>query len=253
MTADTLTAPPAKPGRRRRAAWWAIPAVALALAVLAFMLTPYIPPDIAGSRADMHGDRARYALLIGHIAFGTVAVLTGLLQFWPRLRARRPRAHRWTGRAYFYAGIFPAAALALPVTALAEQGVSNQAALLATTVAWTATGIAGLRAARSRRFGDHRRWMIRNYAITMSILASRLWAGPLFALVVALGDTRAYQGDQTAMIHDIAGTGAWLGLLANLLVAELIIRRRRAKPAAITRATASAGSATSTTSPPASR
>ncbi|GIG66995.1 DUF2306 domain-containing protein [Phytomonospora endophytica] len=223
--------------RRRRPRW--LLALSLAtLALLTFMLWAYIPPDIDTSRADMHGDRLRYALLVAHMAFGTVATVAGLLQFWPVLRARHPRVHRWTGRAYFYLGIFPAGVLAVPVTIASEQGVSNQAALLTLTALWLATGVAGLRATLARRYADHRRWMIRNYALTLVILASRVWGGPLFAIVFALEDSRVYQGNTTAMIHDIASAGAWLSLLVNMLVAEWIIHRRRGRGSSSTPAAA---------------
>lgn len=215
------------PTRRRRRPWGLITITVVTVGLLVFMLWAYVPPDIAASRADMHGDQLRYALLVGHIAFGTIATLAGLLQFWPVLRARHPRLHRWTGRAYFYLGIFPAALIAVPVVALSEQGVSNQAALLMMTMLWVATGVAGLRATLQRRYADHRRWMIRNYAITLAIFASRLWGGPLFAIVFALEDTRVYQGNQVAMIHDVASAGAWLALMVNMLAAEAIIHRRK--------------------------
>lgn len=209
-----------------RRPWWLLALATGTLALLVYMLWAYVPPDIATSRADMHGDQVRYGLLVAHIGFGAIATVAGLLQLWPRLRARRPRLHRWTGRAYFFLGVFPAAVLAIPVTLWAEQGVSNQAALLVTTGIWLATGIAGLRAARERRFADHRAWMIRNFAVTLSLSTSRLWGGPLALIVFSLEDSRVYEGDLTAMIHDMASAGAWLSLTANLLVAEACIRRR---------------------------
>ena len=210
---------------KKRAARWLLPLSLATLALLTFMLWAYVPPDIAASRVDVHGDRVRYALLVGHIAFGSVATLAGLLQVWPALRNRLPRVHRWIGRTYFHLGVFPAVALAVPVTLTSESGLSNMLALLVMNALWAWTGIAGLRAARRRRFGDHRRWMIRNYAITLAILASRLWAGPLIVLGLTLLDTRVYEGNQVAMIHDIASAGTWLALFANLAVVEWHIRR----------------------------
>lgn len=230
MSVDVrLDSPPARTPARRRP-WWLLALAVLTLGLLVYMLWAYVPPDIATSRADMHGDQVRYALLVGHIGFGTVATVTGLLQLWPRLRARHPRLHRWTGRTYFFLGIFPAAILAIPVTLLAEQGVSNQAALLVSTGLWLATGIAGLRAACEHRYRDHRAWMIRNFAITLSLSTSRLWGGPLALIVFSMEDSRVYQGDLTAMIHDMASAGAWLSLTANLLIAQACIQGHSRRP-----------------------
>lgn len=210
---------------KKRATRWLLPLSVMTLGLLTFMVWAYIPPDMATSRVDVHGDQLRYALLVAHIAFGSVATLAGLLQIWPALRNRLPRVHRWTGRAYFHLGVFPAILLAVPVTLTAESGLSNMLALLVMNGLWAWTGIAGLRAARQRRFGDHRRWMVRNYAVTLAILTSRLWAGPLILLGLAMLDGRAYQGNQVAMIHDIASAGTWLALFANLAVVEWHLRR----------------------------
>ncbi|MEU6719572.1 DUF2306 domain-containing protein [Nonomuraea sp. NPDC046802] len=221
---DTPVAQPRR--KRRRPAWWMLPLSLIALAILAFMLSAYIPPDIRTSRADMHGNQVRYWLLLGHIAFGTVATVTGLLQLWAGLRNKFPRVHRWTGRIYFYAGIFPSMILAVPVSAMSESGVSNVAALDTMLILWAITGVAGLRAAKARRFNDHRKWMIHNYAVTLAIITSRPWGVVMALIVMAQADSAAYQGNTVAMIHDIASSGAWIALVVNLVVAEAYIHRK---------------------------
>src|SRR4051812_23151654 len=40
---------------------------------------------------------------LAHMLFGPIALFTGAFQFWPALRARRARLHRWTGRTYMIA------------------------------------------------------------------------------------------------------------------------------------------------------
>ncbi|GAA1991024.1 DUF2306 domain-containing protein [Amycolatopsis minnesotensis] len=196
------------------------------LGLTGYMVSAYLPPDLATSRVDVHGDPVRYWLLAGHIGFGTIATVAGLAQFWPWLRRTRPRAHRWAGRVYFFAGVFPAMVLTVPVVLASESGMSNVSALATMLVMWAITGVAGLRAARSRRFSDHRAWMIRNYAVTVSVHASRLWGAVVIPLVLLQADGPAYQGDTRAIIHDIAGAGAWLGLFVNLAVVEWYLRRR---------------------------
>jgi hypothetical protein len=139
---------------------------------------------------------------------------------------------------YFFAGIFPATILAVPVLLRSESGVSNVAALATMMVLWAFTGVAGLRATRVRRYADHRKWMIRNYAVTLSILASRLWGFILVPIVISQADSPAYQGNMIAMIHDIASSGAWLAIVVNMLVAEIYLQRKYGgasrKPALVT-------------------
>ncbi|MFD7665273.1 DUF2306 domain-containing protein [Streptomyces sp. NPDC059788] len=235
MTTDTR---PVRPGpasargraaRRRAATWWLAVLAATTLVVLCVALRAYVPPDMATSRIPPRST-PHYVLLVCHIFTAAVAVVTGLAQFWPRLRARHPAAHRWAGRAYFFAGVFPSAVLAVPVVGFAPTGFSNQLSLAVLDVLWVVTGIAGYRAARQRRYADHRRWMIRNFALTLVAVASRL-CQPVFEHAVAaqLHDPVAYAGDRLAAAHDIATASAWFPLVLNLVVAEAWLRRRPRK------------------------
>ena len=48
----------------------------------------------------------RQTIFLVHIIASPIALATGVLQFLPRLRARRPALHRWTGRIYALAILF---------------------------------------------------------------------------------------------------------------------------------------------------
>ncbi len=208
-------------GRRRP---WALGVLAVATAAMVvYLLSAYVPPAMATSRIPPR-DTTHYVLLVAHIFTAAVAALTGPAQFWPWLRRRCPVVHRWTGRAYFFLGVFPSSLLAVPVTVYAPFGSANQAALGLLDVLWAATAVAGYRAVRQGRYADHRRWMVRNFALTLGALASRVWI-PIMVLI-ALPQTK----DATVMTHDIASGSAWLGLTVNLLLAELHLNRRRRAP-----------------------
>jgi hypothetical protein len=84
---------------------------------------------------------------------------------------------------------------------------------------WLITSIAGWRMARQRRFPEHRRWMIRSFALTTSIVVSRLWAGVLLLIQLPRLDS-AYGGDEQAMIEAIGAAGVWLSWVVNLVIAE---------------------------------
>lgn len=225
----------ARPGSRRRGKrpWWLLALAVVTVATVVYLVSAYVPPDMATSRIPPR-NATHYVLLVAHIFTAAVATIAGLAQFWPWLRSRHPAVHRWTGRAYFFAGVFPSGLLALPVIAYAPFGASNQAALLMLDVAWLFTGVAGYRTVRKRRYADHRRWMIRNYALTLGSLMSRVW-GPLVTLT-ALPQLGAapYRGDAhgLALNHDIASGSAWLGLIVNMIIAEWYIQRRYGVPRA---------------------
>ncbi len=238
----TVTTPPAptgaasagtapRSGRPRRRRPWPVGVLALVTAaVVVYLLTPYLPPSVATSRIPIR-DGVHLPLLVAHIFTAAVAALTGPLQFWPWLRGRYPAVHRWTGRAYFFAGVFPSALLAVPVTVLAPMGSANQAGLIFLDVLWAATAVAGWRTVRQGRYADHRRWMIRNFALTFGSLASRFWTFLMVAVTLPQAGTSVYRGDQLAVLHDIASGSVWLGTAVNLVIAEWYLQRRYGVPA----------------------
>ncbi|MFI9438604.1 MULTISPECIES: DUF2306 domain-containing protein [Streptosporangium] len=211
---------PAAQSRRRRQLGWIIPLFIVMLAFVVYSVPPYLTFDPAQSRVELSDSPPFfYSLLVAHIIFGTVALLTGCFQVWPWFRRSYPRAHRWTGRAYFFLGVFPAGITVLGVAPFGHTGFGGNTGNTMLGVVWLITGLAGWRMARQRRFPEHRRWMIRSFALTTSIVASRLWAGVLLAVQLPRLDS-AYGGDQQAMIEAIGSAGVWLSWVVNLLIAE---------------------------------
>ncbi|TYC19749.1 DUF2306 domain-containing protein, partial [Micromonospora sp. MP36] len=137
-------------------------------------------------------------------------------------------AHRWIGRAYFFAGVFPAGIAVLGVAPLSSTGFVSQVGNTMLAVLWLATSIAGYRMARQRRFVEHRRWMIRSFALTTSIVLNRAWLILFVILLLPHVDT-TYGGDQDAMIRAAAGASAWMSWVVNLLVAEWWLERGDAR------------------------
>lgn len=222
----TTTSPAARRRSRLRTAAWLLPLAVVTVLVTAQALAASVPPDLHTSRVPPRS-ALHFGLLGAHIVTAAVAVLTGLAQSWPWLRRRHPAAHRWTGRAYFFAGVFPSALVGIPVIHFTPLGLSNQASLAVLDALWLLTGLAGYRAARQRRYADHRVWMIRNYALTLVAITSRLIQPLIEHLVAAqLTDPVSYAGDTLAAGHDIAGATSWSALVLHLLAAEYLLQRR---------------------------
>jgi hypothetical protein len=169
---------------------------------------------------------------VAHIFTAAVASVTGLVQFWPVVRRRYPAVHRWTGRAYLFLGVFPSALIAVPVAVLAPFGVANQAALFTFDLLWVVTGVAAYRAIRQRRVADHRRWMIRNFALTFAAIATRFFIPVMLFAILPQSGSAGYGNDQLVIGHDVASGSAWLGLVVTMLVTEWYLQRRYGVPAA---------------------
>lgn len=108
-----------------------------------------------------------------HMIVAPIALLAGPWQFLPRLRASRPRLHRWMGRTYVAASVV-AGIGALATAPFASGGPVAGIGFAVLAILWLGTTIAGWRAAVNRKFDQHRIWMRFSYAMTFSAVTLRL-------------------------------------------------------------------------------
>jgi uncharacterized membrane protein len=161
-----------------------------------------------------HIEATRLAFLV-HVAAAPVALALATFQLMPRLRARRPRVHRWSGRVYGLA-ILVGGVGALVMAPGSNGGLVASIGFGLLGVLWIAfTGI-GIARARAGDYAAHRRWMIRSFALTFAAVTLRLWLFPMMASGMAYEEAIAYL--------------AWLAWVPNLVVAEAMLRRRVAPP-----------------------
>lgn len=149
-----------------------------------------------------------------HVAGAVLALLLGPWQFIRRLRVGRyRRLHRWSGRLYVLAVMIGGAG-GLYMASLAYGGWISAIGFTCLAVAWLVTGSFAFVRIRQRAIAAHRRWMLRNYALTMAAVTLRLYI-PILVGVGGLDFIDAYR------------TVAWLSWIPNLLLIEWIVRRDR--------------------------
>ncbi|MFI6228794.1 DUF2306 domain-containing protein [Micromonospora echinospora] len=209
-------------GSTRR--WWRRPWMAplgvVLLVFVAFSLPPYLTLDEGQSRVTPpEGAPLYYPLLVAHVLFASVATLTCWFQVWPWFRRRFPAAHRRIGRAYVFAGVLPAGVIGFYLGAVTPFGPAAQASGVVLAPLWLICTVVGWRRARQRRFVEHRRWMIRSFALTVSIITNRIW-GVVFFLLLYPQLESTFHGDEKLMSWMIAGATAWLGWTLPLLAAQ---------------------------------
>jgi uncharacterized membrane protein len=127
-----------------------------------------------------HLDSAAYGMFMTrrgwlwlHLAGGLTTVLLGPVQFLTQWRLRQPRLHRLTGRIYLV-GMLVAATGATGLIATSPAPFAIRAAFAATALAWLTTALTGLAAILRGAVERHRRWMVRNYAVTLAPIIFRL-------------------------------------------------------------------------------
>ncbi|GAB2975669.1 DUF2306 domain-containing protein [Saccharothrix stipae] len=199
----------------------------LAAVFLAFSVPPYLTLDPSLSRLEPpEGNDLYYPLLVGHVLFGAVAMVTACFQVWPSFRTSHPRGHRITGRVYVFAGALPAAALGLYIGWHTAAGPSVRVANLVGSALWLVITIMGLWMARRRRYQEHRRWMSRSFALTMSIVLSRIINVVATIVLTPQLDT-TFKGSRDLLVYSSASIGVWLSPLLLLLFTDWLLERRK--------------------------
>jgi uncharacterized membrane protein len=159
--------------------------------------------------------RATYALypaaIYAHIFGSAVALIIGPFQFWTRLRNERPQLHRWLGRCYLLIGVGIGGSAGLFMAFHAFGGLPARLGFGVLAVLWLYTGCRAYRAIRARDIAAHRRWMVRNFALTFAAVTLRLY------LPTAMVSGSAFEPAYIAV--------AWLCWVPNLIAAELIFNR----------------------------
>ncbi|ASS67443.2 MULTISPECIES: DUF2306 domain-containing protein [unclassified Paenibacillus] len=220
---------------KTRAGLWSLTAAALLL-VFGYVLVQY---GIAGARQagfvnyKLQSEGFSYTpwiyMLYVHIVTASAAMLGGL---YALLRpaagqagrtgspsSRTVRLHRLAGRIYAVSVALSSLA-SLYLAFKASGGWIAGAGFLLMDALWLATTIRGVRQAMLGRIAEHRRWMIRSYALTFSGVSLRVLLAPLTLLLGSFNP--AYQA------------ASWLCWLANLAAAEWIIRRSRERGSGLT-------------------
>jgi uncharacterized membrane protein YozB (DUF420 family) len=220
---------PAPPAPRPK--WWRRPWLApLALVVAAFLaysLPPYLSFDPAQSRVPTPpGFAAHYWFLVGHILFGSIAIGGVILQIWPWLRRTHPVVHRRVGRVYIFGGAIPSALMAMTIGFSSPFGPAAGVLNVFAALLWLGFTIAGWRATRQRRYADHRKWMVRSFAMTMNTLLSRVYAPIAF-----LSLSSSYP-DHVSLIQAASTASGTMSLLTLLLLSQWWLDRKP-KPASV--------------------
>ena len=185
--------------------WWVGAVTSVIIALISYRyLVPSIPEPTS-----VTGNLMARPWLYVHAGLAATALLTGPWQFLPRLRARAPLVHRWLGRIYIFCctvGGTGGLLLASGTTA----GPIARAGFGLLAVVWLVVNLQGLRLAMTGRYAQHRRWMIRSFALTFGAVLLRVYL-PI-SQIMGFEFMTAYRAI------------SWLAWVPNLVVAELYLR-----------------------------
>jgi len=146
-----------------------------------------------------------------HVGASPIALTLGLFQFLPNLRARRPALHRWNGRIYGLTVLIGGlSGLVMSYGSLDRPVAAVGFGMLA--IIWVSVTGNAVRLAIAGRIIEHRRWMIRSFALTLAAVTLRLEL-PAFEI---FGEMEYVQASNYV---------AWICWIPNLMIAEFYLRR----------------------------
>jgi hypothetical protein len=149
-----------------------------------------------------------------HVFTCFICLFAGLTQFSKWLLTNRPKFHRLVGKLYAFNIIFINFPIGLLLALYANGNLPGKIAFTILDILWfyfTVNAIKFILRGDVRRHEDN---MIRSFALTLSALTLRGWK------IVFLNFTTL----DTSTIYII---DAWLGFSLNLVIAEMIIQRKK--------------------------
>lgn len=194
-------------------------AIAIGLYPLIYFLVDMHDKGIFRSKpAELLRDNVWHTFFYIHISFGGIALLTGWTQFSKRLRLRYLSAHRFIGKIYLIAVLLSGTA-GLYVAYYASGGIICTLGFGILAIVWLYTAIKAYTSIRALNIEEHKNWMTRNYALTFAAVTLRIYL-PLLTMFV-------FHNDFIPGYRIVS----WLAWVPNLIIAEIIIRKKRdAKP-----------------------
>ena len=115
----------------------------------------------------------RLISFVTHVVLAPLALFLGVFQFFPKLRSKRPSVHRWFGRLYGIC-VLVAGIAGFSIALGAEGGPIASTGFVLLSVVWIGVTALGIHYARAGLFAEHRRWMIRSFALTFAGVTLRL-------------------------------------------------------------------------------
>lgn len=155
-----------------------------------------------------------------HVIPGLVYLALAPLQFLSPIRNRYPAYHRWSGRLLAMLGLILGGAALFIGLVVPFSGLPEQIVVAVFGTLFLISIIKGFQYARYREFAAHREWMLRAFAIGLSIVTMRL----IFIPILISLDSPSL--DEIAYYSIVSFS---ISFVLHSLFAELWIRVTRGK------------------------
>lgn len=146
-----------------------------------------------------------------HVFCSPVLLLAGFSQFF-KVNQLSNKIHRLSGRLYVIILLFLAAPSGLIMAYYANGGIWAQTAFISLAIFWIFFTFMAYTKVRNQKFNEHKKWMYRSFALTLSAITLRSWKFLIYFFF------RPNPMDVYIIV-------AWMGWVPNLIIAEWLISR----------------------------
>lgn len=191
----------------------AVMAIAIGLYPIIYLLVDMKSNGLLGSKSPELLASIIYNLAFyTHIIFGGIALLVGWAQFSKKWRFKYLKTHRNLGKVYILSVLLSGLA-GLYIAFHANGGLVSKFGFGMLAFLWLLTTSMAYTSVRKKRIVTHKKWMVRSYALCFAAVTLRLLL-PSLPAILQIGFDEAY-----VII-------SWLCWVPNLIVAEVLIRRK---------------------------
>jgi hypothetical protein len=139
------------------------------------------------------------------LAFGFIAIL--------RKNFGIKNLHQLTGKIYVFLILILAAPSGIYMGFLANGGVLAKSSFIILGISWFISTFLAFKLALKKKFKDHKKWMWRSFAFTLSAITLRMWK----VIIIQFVDIPPME------LYNII---AWLGWIPNILIVEYLIFKK---------------------------
>jgi uncharacterized membrane protein len=146
-----------------------------------------------------------------HVYSSFFVLAAGFTQFSQQLLRQRPKLHRLLGYSYVLNILCITGPASLIMGFYANGGIYSRIGFVLLSVLWLFFTFKAVQLAKQKKFKQHKIYMIRSFALTLSAITLRAWKYTI---------TNTWELPPMDVYRMIA----WLGWGVNLIVAEIYIR-----------------------------
>ena len=147
-----------------------------------------------------------------HVYSSILVLLTGFLAII-RVNFNKIKIHQYAGKAYVFVILFLAAPTGIYMGFFANGGFFSKISFVILGIFWWFSTFKAYQLIRQKNYKAHQNWMWRSFALTLSAITLRLWKWII-----------VYFFHPSPM--DVYQIVAWLGWIPNILLIELLIRKK---------------------------